>query len=42
MGLILPVKSGEKMGFQMGLMLTMVIYIQILEQTIPVFDTVST
>lgn len=34
------VRAGEKMGFQMGLLFTMMIYVEILEKTVPVFDNV--
>ena len=40
-GLLLPVESGEKMGLQITILLTMVIYIDILQQSIPVFDSYS-
>ena len=36
-GLILPVESGEKMGLQITLLLTLVVYIQILQETLPTF-----
>ena len=38
-GLLLPFESGEKMGLQITILLTMVIYIEILQQNIPVFDS---
>ena len=38
-GLLLPVESGEKIGLQITILLTMVIYIDILQQNIPVFDS---
>ena len=37
-GLILPVDAGEKMGLQITVLLTMVIYVDILQSTVPVFD----
>merc|ERR1739838_279032 len=40
-GLILPVESGEKLGFQVTLLLTVVIYIDYLQNNIPVFDSVG-
>ena len=41
MGLILPVDSGEKMGLQITLMLTVIIYIEYLQVNIPVFDDIG-
>ena len=41
LGLILPVDSGEKMGFQVTLLLTVVIYIEYLQSNIPVFGTMA-
>ena len=41
LGLILPVESGEKMGFQVTLLLTVVIYVEYLQNNIPVFDTLE-
>ena len=38
---IILVDSGEKMGFQITVLLTMVVYVQILEETVPVFKTTS-
>ena len=40
-GLILPADSGEKMGLQITVMLTVVIYIDVIQNSIPVYDTVS-
>merc|ERR1739838_1288584 len=40
-GLILPVESGEKLGFQVTLLLTVVIYIDYLQNNIPVFDSLG-
>ena len=37
--LILPSDSGEKMGFQITLLLTVVIYVEYLQDSIPVFET---
>ena len=38
-GLILPVDAGEKMGLQITVLLTMVIYVEVLQNNIPVFDS---
>ena len=38
-GLVLPVDAGEKMGLQITVLLTMVIYVEILQNNIPVFDS---
>lgn len=40
-GLILPVDAGEKIGYQITLLLTMVIYIEYLQERVPVFDSVE-
>merc|ERR1739838_1230648 len=40
-GLILPVESSEKLGFQVTLLLTVVIYIDYLQNNIPVFDSLG-
>ena len=40
-GLILPVEAGEKIGYQITLLLTMVIYIEYLQERIPIFDSIS-
>ena len=37
--LILPSDSGEKMGFQITLLLTVVIYVEYLQDKIPVSDS---
>lgn len=37
----LSVESGEKLGFQVTLMLTVVIYIDYLQNNIPVFDSIG-
>ena len=39
LGLILPVEAGEKMGLQITVLLTMVIYVEVLQSNIPVFDS---
>ena len=39
LGLILPVDSGEKIGLQITILLTMVIYVETLQNSIPVFDS---
>jgi len=38
-GLILPVECGEKMGFQVTILLSYVIYIDMLQSSVPVFDS---
>ena len=38
-GLVLPVEAGEKMGLQITVLLTMVIYVEVLQNNIPVFDS---
>ena len=38
---ILKVDSGEKMGFQITVLLAMMIYIEILQEMIPVFDIID-
>ena len=35
------VDSGEKMGFQITVLLAMMIYIEILQEMIPVFDIID-
>ena len=37
MGLLLPADSGEKMGLQITVLLTMVIFVEVLQTNIPVF-----
>ena len=41
LGLIMPIDSGEKMGFQVTLLLTVVIYVEYLQDNIPVFSTMA-
>ena len=38
---VFSVESGEKLGFQVTLLLTVVIYIDYLQNNIPVFDSFS-
>ena len=40
-GLILPADAGEKMGLQITVMLTVVIYIDVLQGSVPVYSTVT-
>ena len=39
--MIIVVDSGEKMGFQITVLLAMMIYIEILQEMIPVFDIID-
>ena len=39
--MIILVDSGEKMGFQITVLLAMMIYIEILQEMIPVFDIID-
>ena len=40
-GLIMPIEAGEKIGYQITLLLTMVIYVEYLQTRVPVFDSLS-
>ena len=40
-GLIMPIDAGEKIGYQITLLLTMVIYVEYLQTRVPVFDSLS-
>ena len=38
MGMLLPAASGEKMGLQITLLLTLVVFIQLLQDEVPVWQ----
>ena len=40
-GLILPADAGEKMGLQITVMLTVVIYIDVLQNSVPVYSALG-
>ena len=40
-GMIMPIEAGEKIGYQITLLLTMVIYVEYLQTRVPVFDSLS-
>ena len=38
LGMLLPTESGEKMGFQMTLLLSLVVFIQLMQGEMPVWE----
>ena len=39
LGMLLPAGTGEKMGFQMTLLLSLVVFIQLMQGEMPVWET---